>query len=616
MAGSIKGMTVRIGGDTSGLTEAINKANKEIKGTQKELNEVNKLLKLDPKNVELLRQKQELLGKQIETTTTKLTKLKEQQKKFDDEAKSGGEVNQEQYRKLQREIVATEQKLKDYNSQLDQTGDKYDLLGKRAGAMNEAMQKASLGVLALGGALVKSAFDSANLADELNTLSAQTGLSTEEIQKFKYASNIIDVSFETLSGSMSKLTKNMASATKGSGDTYEAFKALGVSITDTNGELRSNQDVFEETITALGKMENETQRDAYAMQIFGKSAQELNPLIKGGAEQLKTLGEEAEQMGLILSQDTLDGANALQDSLDKLKATASGAFASIGADMAQYLIPVVEGLRDLVKWILDNKSAILTTLASISAGILAFNMVTMIQGMIQAFQAWRVATEGMTVAQALLNAVMNANPVALVVTAIATLTTALVTLTLTNEDFREKVLGAWEMLKQGAINIWGAISKFFTVDIPNAFNATVTFLQTTWQNIVEFIKAPIVTAINFLTSIITTARDWGSNLIKAIGEGINNALSWLGEVISSVWDYISEAFTSRFKGIIEVGKFLIEGLWNGIKNAKDWLVGKIKQFCADALGAIKAFFGIESPSKVMANEVGKFMAQGIGVRIW
>lgn len=605
MAGSIKGMTVRIGGDTSGLTEAINKANKEIKGTQKELNEVNKLLKLDPKNVELLRQKQELLGKQIETTTTKLTKLKEQQKKFDDEAKSGGEVNQEQYRKLQREIVATEQKLKDYNSQLDQTGDKYDLLGKRAGAMNEVMQKASLGVLALGGALVKSAFDSANLADELNTLSAQTGLSTEEIQKFKYASNIIDVSFETLSGSMSKLTKNMASATKGSGDTYEAFKALGVSITDTNGELRSNQDVFEETITALGKMENETQRDAYAMQIFGKSAQELNPLIKGGAEQLKTLGEEAEQMGLILSQDTLDGANALQDSLDKLKATASGAFASIGADMAQYLIPVVEGLRDLVKWILDNKSAILTTLASISAGILAFNMVTMIQGMIQAFQAWRVATEGMTVAQALLNAVMNANPVALVVTAIATLTTALVTLTLTNEDFREKVLGAWEMLKQGAINIWGAISKFFTVDIPNAFNATVTFLQTTWQNIVEFIKAPIVTAINFLTSIITTARDWGSNLIKAIGEGIKNALSWLGEVISSVWDYISNAFTTHFKAIVNVGKFLIEGLWNGIKNAKDWLVGKIKQFCADALGAIKAFFGIESPSKVMANEVRK-----------
>lgn len=613
MAGTIKGMTIEIGGNTAPLEQALKGVNKEIKGTQSELKEVERLLKLDPKNTELLEQKQKLLGDQINNTKTKLDALKQAQKQLDTEMKNGGEVNQQEYRKLQREIISTEDKLKSYNKELQETGDKYDLLGKRAGAMNEAMQKASLGVLALGGALVKSAFDSANLADELNTLSAQTGLSTEEIQKFKYASDIIDVSFETLAGSMAKLTKNMASASKGSGDTYEAFKSLGVSITDANGELRSNQDVFDETINALGKMENETQRDALAMQIFGKSAQDLNPLIKGGAEQLKDLGEEAEQMGIIMSQDTLDGANALQDSLDKLKASASGAFTSIGADMAQYLIPVIEGLRDLVKWILDNKSAILTTLASISAGILAFNMVTMIQGMVQAFQAWRVATEGMTVAQALLNAVMNANPVALVVTAIATLTTALVTLTLTNEDFREKVLGAWEMLKQGAINVWEAIVKFFTIDIPNAFNATVTFLQTAWQNVVEFIKAPIMTAINFLTTVITTARDWGSNLIKAIGEGINNALSWLGDVISSVWNYISEAFTSHFKGIINIGKFLIEGLWNGIKNVKDWLINKIKSFCSDALGAIKAFFGIESPSKVMANEVGNYMAEGIGV---
>lgn len=583
MAGTIKGMTIEIEGNTEPLQQALKSTDKEIKSTQNELREVNKLLKLDPTNTELLEQKQKLLGQQVEQTTTKLGALKQAQKQFDDVIKSGGEINQEEYRKLQREIASTEIKLKDYNEQLGETADKYDLLGKRAGAMNEAMQKAMLGVVALGGALIKSALDTANLADELNTLSKQTGLSTEEIQKFKYASDIIDVSFETLSGSMAKLTKNMATASKGSGDTYEAFKKLGVSVTDANGELRSNQDVFEETINALSKVENETQRDALAMQIFGKSAQELNPLIEGGAEQLKALGEEAEQMGLILSQDTLDSANELQDSLDKLKATASSAFASLGADLATYLIPVVEGLRDLVKWLLDNKSAILTALASISAGILAFNMVTMIQGMISAFQAWKVATDGMTASQAILNAVMNANPVALVVTAIVTLTTALVTLTLTNEDFRNSVIGAWEFLKQSCEAIWGAIAKFFTQDIPNAFNTVVTFLQTTWQNVYSFISTPVINAITYIQGLLPQVLEWGSNLINSIIDGIDASLSSLGDNIQKVWEYIKTTFTNAFKGATDIGKNLIEGMWNGISNAKDWLISKIKSLCSDAL---------------------------------
>jgi phage-related protein len=95
--------------------------------------------------------------------------------------------------------------------------------------------------------------------------------------------------------------------------------------------------------------------------------------------------------------------------------------------------------------------------------------------------------------------------------------------------------------------------------------------------------------------------------------GIVNSLSGLGEAINSLWEYIKDAILKAFKGVTDLGKNLIEGLWNGIKNAKDWLIGKIKSFCSDALGAIKAFFGIESPSRVMANEVGNFMAEGIGV---
>ena len=95
--------------------------------------------------------------------------------------------------------------------------------------------------------------------------------------------------------------------------------------------------------------------------------------------------------------------------------------------------------------------------------------------------------------------------------------------------------------------------------------------------------------------------------------GIVNSLSGLGEAINSLWEYIKQAILNAFKGVADLGKNMVEGLWNGIKNAKDWLINKIQSFCRDALGAIKAFFGIESPSRVMANEVGNFMAEGIGV---
>jgi hypothetical protein len=149
---------------------------------------------------------------------------------------------------------------------------------------------------------------------------------------------------ETLTGSLSKLTKNMQTAQSGTGAQADAFAALGVSINDTNGEMRSNQDVFSEAISALGKMENETQRDALAMQLFGKSAQDLNPLILGGADALKELGDEAEAAGLILSQDSLDSLNTLSDAMDTFKATMSGAGNLFATAFAE---PMAAGMKEV-----------------------------------------------------------------------------------------------------------------------------------------------------------------------------------------------------------------------------------------------------------------------------
>mgnify|MGYP003295143816 CR=1 FL=1 len=160
-------------------------------------------------------------------------------------------------------------------------------------------------------------------ADEVNTLSAQTGISTEKLQEFKYMEDLIDVSTETMTGSMAKLVRNMASAQDGTGNAAEAFKALGVSVTDANGELRNNQDVFGEVIDALGKMENETERDAIAMAIFGKSAGDLNPLIEDGGETYRKVSEIMAKYGLEpVSQEALDRANEFNDKIDTIKAAA------------------------------------------------------------------------------------------------------------------------------------------------------------------------------------------------------------------------------------------------------------------------------------------------------
>lgn len=106
-----------------------------------------------------------------------------------------------------------------------------------------------------------------------------------------------------------------------------------------------------------------------------------------------------------------------------------------------------------------------------------------------------------------------------------------------------------------------------------------------------------------LITLATKLYEVAQPLLQALGQGIINSVSILWKAVTGIWEYIKTTITNAFKGVANLGKNLIEGLWNGIKGAKDWLINKIKSLCSDALGAIKNFFGIQSPSKVMANEV-------------
>ena len=282
MAGRIKGITVEINGDTTKLSKALQSVDKNIKNTQTQLKDVEKLLKLDPTNTELLRQKQKLLADQVKATKEKLDALKNAQKQMDAQ---GVDKNSEAYMALQREIIATTNSLKNAESAAKNFNASLAKVSAVASKVSEATAKAAQKTKALSTAaagaltgIVGMAYKAATLSDDLNTMAKQSGFTTAELQKMQYAADRIDVSMETIVGAAQKMTNKLRTSEK-------TFNELGIATRDLNGNFRSTSDIFNDTINYLSSIENETERDTIAMELFGKSANELAGVIDdGGAD--------------------------------------------------------------------------------------------------------------------------------------------------------------------------------------------------------------------------------------------------------------------------------------------------------------------------------------------
>lgn len=373
----VRGVTIEIGGDVSELSKALKGVNSDISKTQKELKDVEKLLKLDPSNTELLRQKHELLGKQVADTKTKLETLRKTEEELN---KTGVDKHSEQYRALEREIISTEDSLRKLEAAAAASNVTLTKVSQTFGKISDASGKvaqATKGIsTAAGGALAGIAglaYKSVQAADDLNTLAKQTGISTAELQKMQYASDLIDVSVDSITGAMTKMKKNMASTSK---DTQAAFQKIGVSVQDSNGQLRDATTVFYEVLEGLSHVANETERDTLAMQLFGRSADELAGIVDDGGAALRELGLEAEQLGLIMDQQTLDSLNNVNDAVDKLKAKANGELAQAGAKAMEALMPVFEKVLDAMSKALDyigsldeDQIKMLATLLAVTAAI-------------------------------------------------------------------------------------------------------------------------------------------------------------------------------------------------------------------------------------------------------
>ena len=361
--------------------QAISEIGSGMKVLDSEMRKVSSAYAQNADSVEALNAKNDVLGRKISTQTEKIEYLRAA---LQQSAEKYGEADKRTMQ-WQTSLNNAEAELNNLNNQLDENKQKIADSGKEMGNLGDVVNglTSKLGIqlpdsmkssmnamgsldassLALAGtfaavaaaivkvekAMISMTKESAAFADNIITLSMQTGQSTQQLQEFAYASELIDVSVDTLQGSLTKLTNNMQDTMNGTGNAKASFEALGVSVTNADGSMRSANDVFYETIDALGQVKNETERDAMAMDIFGRSAQDLNPLIIQGSKTIKAYADEAHNMGYVLDDEALSALGAVDDAYQRLQKTQEGVKNQLAVEFAPYLEEFYGDVTTMVK---------------------------------------------------------------------------------------------------------------------------------------------------------------------------------------------------------------------------------------------------------------------------
>lgn len=553
----IKGITVEIGGDTTGLDKALKGINKNITDTKRDLKDVERLLKLDPTNTELLRQKQELLGKEVKQTSEKLDALKDAEKQLQVQVKEG-KASQEQYDALKREIIATANELEELekaasksNATLSKISAVADNMADKTGKLADKTKVLSAGAAGLLTAATGAAVAAGLAADDLNTLSKQSGFSTEQLQTWQYGADRVDVAVSDIVSANQKLKKNMASTSK---DVQKAFSDLGVSITDSNGNFRDSTKVFDDAVKALSLIENETERDILAMTLFGKSADSLAGIIDDGGEAFREYGQEAKDAGLILSQEALDSANEFNDAVDKLKAQSAGTFAEVGTEIATMLIPfmedagnmisnLLEAIRGLDEGQLKTIGTILLVVASISPLLSIISKVS---------SGISMVSQGI--------GFLISNPIVLLIAAIV----ALVALIATKGDEIQDILQKVDDFMQ---NIFATdFTNIFGPVLGEALNVFFANIKNIWDSI----KLVLNGIIDFIRGVFTGDWDRAWSGVKQIFWGIFNGLTSIARApingIIGLLNMAIGAINTMINGFNSIGfdlpKWLGGGSWH------------------------------------------------------
>lgn len=597
MAGRIAGITIEIDGNTTKLSQSLKGVDSQLKDTQKSLKDIDKLLKFDPKSTELLTQKQKNLEKAIGDTEKRLSELKK--------AQDGVSEGTDEWDALQREIIATEQDLsklkKQYNDfgsvtaqKIAAAGEQMEKFGGKVQKVGEAFTPISTAAAGALTALGGMAYKSVTAADDLATLSKQTGISVEELQKMQYASGLVDVSVDDMTGALKKLKPKIT-------EDNESLADLGVSVKNADGSTRDAVDVFYDTIEALSKIENETERDQKAMEIFGKGADSLAGIIDDGGAALKRYGQEAEDVGAVMSGDTVDSLSAVADTVDRFKGQGGAALAKLGATIAKVLAPSLKkvvGFVGKVTKAIDKltpkQASTIMKILGMTAAIAPLLKVggKLISGI---GTAMKLAPKIVTAVK-LVGAVMS--PTTLIIAAIVAAVAALAIVIYKNwdkikawtQEMVAKVKAAWDNLKSSVTNIVTGIKT----GVVNAW----TNIKTTVTNLVTGIKDKVVGAWDNIKTKVSTTADNVKNAAVTAWNNIKSTTATVFEAVrstvSSKMEKVKKSFQENGGGLKGIAKATMTGIkeyytlgFDTLNSITGGKLGDIKDKVSTAFGNVK-----------------------------
>ena len=447
-----------------------------------------------------------------------------------------------------------------------------------AAAMAAAFAAVSAAAIAGAKALVEMTTAGAAYADTVLTESTVTGIATDKLQEYMYAAELVDVSTDTLTKSMAKQIKSMKAVQDGTKLSVEAYEKLGVQVTNTDGSLRDSDTVYWEVIDALGKVENETERNALAMQILGKSAQELNPLIEAGAERMTELGQQAHAAGYVVSDEMLSAYGALDDQLQYLNVGATAAKNALGTVLLPVLTDLAtEGnalLGEFTNGILDANGDI--SKMSEVIGELLPKVLDMFMDFLP--ELMEIAGE---IVGSLATAIVENLP-----TIIDTASQIIFTL-LTG------LIEALPQIAEGALQLVLALVNGILANLPMLLNAALQAVVTLATGIANALPTLIPTIVQVVVQIVQTLienlpmiLDAALQLITGLAQGVLDALpvliAALPEIIMGIINFLLDAIPQ----IIETGIQLITSLVAALPEIITAIVEAIPQIIEGIISAV------------------------------
>lgn len=674
MAGNIKGLTVEIGGDTTKLGKALENVNKKSRDLSSELGQVNRLLKMDPGNADLIAQKQQILAEAVENTRSKLDTLKEAEKQVQEQFQRG-EVSAEQVRALQREIAATEQKLKGYEAAAKQVADGNDKIAQSADdaaddteELNGNLSNVAGGGLKAMGAAIGAAIAGLTAAAEatrdyrmemgkLDTAFTDNGFSSQAATgAYKELVGVLgeyDQSVEA-ANHLAKLTDNEKDLAKWTGDILPGvFATFGDSLPIEGLTEAANETAKVGQVT--GPLADALNWAGISEDKFNESLakctteQERQALI---TETLAGLYGEASEAYKETNADVIaaNQANAAWlESMAQVGATVEPVITKVktmGAELIEKLVPAIQ-------WIVNNLPMVAVIVGGLMAALAAFKLSILVGSL-----GGIAATIGLIkTALSTLWGTMLANPVGLVILAITALVAGFMYLWKNCEGFREFWINLWEKIKTAASAV---VDWFKSVPerIGGAISGAIERVKSWGDNLLNVAKNAAMAVLNGLFTVfvkiplkiwsaifgaIAKVAEWGAQMLSkaktAATNVVSNVVSFLSQLPGKIWSAIvgavdkvatwgtnmankaKSAATNVVNNVINtlkslpskvlsIGGNLVTGLWNGISNKVGWIKSKIKGFTNQILKNIKSFFGVHSPSTETAW-VGDMLDQGL-----